>query len=76
MGRHPSLAVGSTTSRMASQPALGAPFVMPGPGRYKEVVLFNITLAWGTEVQAFTLSNEQSQVKLCHLRPDMQGYTP
>ena len=54
---HSSLTARLTMLRMASQlrAAVGESFMASEPTRYKEAIIFGITLAWGIEVQAFNL---------------------
>ena len=63
-GWHPSLAAGSSTSRMAHQlrTALDTSFVASEEQKYEEAVLFGITLAWGMDITALDLTSAQSHV--------------
>ena len=42
--------------------AVGESFAAAKAARYKEAIIFGITLAWGEEVQACDLNSKQSQV--------------
>ena len=76
-GWQPSMQKGVTTSKIAVllQQGMGVSCVVSEMHKYKDAVLFGLTMAWGVEVQSFDLLPEHSHVNFTMLRvlTDVEG---